>query len=91
MITKTYSSGVDGMKDHIFDCSGYKDSARLTKTQRELSNYILRSSEKGELDIAKTVSTLKTESLKPTAPSKEAKLLGGIEKDVWMDNYQTEA
>ena len=37
----TYSSGVDGMKDFVFDCGGYKDAAKFNETQKELSNYIL--------------------------------------------------
>ena len=40
-ITKTYSSGVDEMKEHIFDCGRHKDAARFNETQKELSNYII--------------------------------------------------
>ena len=52
MITKTYLPDVDGTKEHIFDCSRYKDAARFTVTQKELSNYTLQSSEKGGPDVA---------------------------------------
>ena len=81
-ITKTYSLGVDGMKEHIFDCSGYNDTARFNKTQKELSNYIIRSSEKGGPDVAKMVRTLQSEDLMPAKPSKEENKLIVLKKDV---------
>ena len=28
----TYSSGVDGMKEFVFDCGGYKDAAKFNET-----------------------------------------------------------
>ena len=57
-IAKMYSLGVGGAKEHIFDCGGHKDAARFNETHRELSKYILQSSEKGGPDDAKTVRTL---------------------------------
>ena len=88
--TKTYPSGVDGMKEHIFNCGEYKDTARFNETQKEFSNYILQSSEKSRSDVAKTVHILQSEDLKPTKPSEEDNKLTGLEKDVWA-NYQPEA
>ena len=91
MTTKTYSSGVDEMKEHIFDCGRHKDAARFNETQKELSNYIIWSSEKGGPDIAKTVRTLQLEDLMPGKPTKDDKLLAGLKKDVWLDKYQSKA
>ena len=73
--TKSYSSGVDGMKEHIFDCVGYKDAAKFNETQNELSNYILQSSEKGRLDVVNVIRDLKTKDTTPTAPTKTEKAL----------------
>ena len=86
-IAKTYSSGVNGMKEHIFDCGGHKDTARFNETQEKISNCIIWSSEKGGPDVTKTVHTLQLEDLMPVKPSEEEKNLAGLEKDVWMDKY----
>ena len=86
----TYSSGVDGMKEFVFDCSGYKDAAKFNETQKDLSNYILWSSEKGGPDMAKAIRQLKTEDMTPVAPTTEEEKLLGLAKDVWMDNYWTQ-
>ena len=40
-IDKTYSSGVDGMKEHIFAYGGHNVVEIFNKTQKELLNYIL--------------------------------------------------
>ena len=87
----TYSSSVDGMKEFIFDCGGCKDVAKFNETQKELSNYILRSSEKGgpDVSVSKAISDLKTEDMTPTAPTENEDKLQGLTKDVWMDNYRT--
>ena len=86
----TYSSGVNGMKDFFFDCGGYKDAAKFNETQKELSSYILRSPEKGGLDVAKAICNLKTEDTMPVAPTEDENKLLGLAKDVWMDNYRTQ-
>ena len=91
MITRTYSSGVDGIKEYIFDCGRYKNTSRFNETQKELSNYTLQSSEKGGPDVAKIVHTLQKEDLKPAKPTDVDKQLTGLKKDVWMDNYQAKA
>ena len=64
-ITKMYSSGVNGMKEHIFNCCGHKDTTRFKKTKKELYNHILQILEKGEPDVVKTVHTLQSEDLTP--------------------------
>ena len=81
--TKTsYSLGVDGMKDFVFDCGGYKDAAKFNKTQKELSKYILRSSEKGGTDVAKEICNLKTKDMTPVAPTEEKEKLLRLAKDI---------
>ena len=86
----TYSLGLDGMKEFVFDCGGYKDAAKFNETQKELSNYILQSSEKGGPDVAKAICHchLKTKDMTPVAPTMEEEKLTGLAKDVWMDNYR---
>ena len=78
------------MKEHIFNCGRYKDAAKSNKTQKELSNYNLRSSEKGRPDVAKSIRNLNTEDLTPTAPSKADKQFASIKKNVWIVNYFTQ-
>ena len=78
------------MKEHIFDCGGYNGTARFNKTQNELSNFILQSSEKGGSDVAKAICDLNTEDMTPTAPTDTEKAHSGLEKDVWMNDYQTQ-
>ena len=82
MITKTYSPGVDGMKEHIFNCVGYKDAVKFNETQKELSNYIIRSSEKGGPDVANAIRDLETKDMMRTAPTNTDTQLTGIDKDV---------
>ena len=84
---KTYSSGIDGMKDFVFDYGGYKDAAKFNKNQKELSNYVLQSSEKGRLDIAKAIHNLKNKDMMMVAPTVEEEKLLGLAKDLWMDDY----
>ena len=78
------------MKERIFNCGRYKDAAKSNKTQKELSNYTLRSSEKSRLDVAKSIRNLNTKDLMPTAPSKADKQFASIKKDVWIVNYRTQ-
>ena len=86
--TKTsYSLGVDGMKDCVFNSGGYKDAAKFNKNQKELSNYVLQSSEKGRLDIAKAIHNLKNKDMMTVAPTVEEEKLLGLAKDLWMDDY----
>ena len=68
---KTYSLGIDGMKEFIFDYSRYKGAAKFNKTQKELLNYNLQSSEKGGPNVVKVVRDLKTKDMTPTAPTKD--------------------
>ena len=82
MITRTYSSGVDGIKEYIFDCGRYKNTSRFNETQKELLNCTPQSSEKGGPDVVKVVQNLKTKDPKPTVPLEAAKQLAGIEKNV---------
>ena len=63
------------------------DIAKFNETQNELSNYIIRSSEKGGPDVVKAICDLKTEDIMLTVPTETEKTLPGIEKDVWMDDY----
>ena len=76
------------MKEFTFGCGGYKDAAKFNKTQKELSNYILQSSEMGRPDVAKAIRDLKIEDMTPTARTKDENKLQGLTKDVWMDDYQ---
>ena len=89
-IVTAYSLGVDGLKGHIFDCIGHNDTARFNKTHEEHSNYVLRSLEKGGMDVAKTVRTLEPVAVTPTAPSTANEALTGLVKKIWMDGYCTQ-
>ena len=88
--TTMYSSGVDGIKEHIFDFGGYKDAANFSKTQNEFLNRILRSSEKGGSDVAKAIHDLKTASMTQIVPTNSENVLAGLKKDVWMDDHRTQ-
>ena len=70
------------MKEHISDCGGYRDAAKFNQTQKDISNCILQSSEKGGSDVAKAIRDLKTKDMTPTAPTDTEKGLGGLENDV---------
>ena len=59
----------------------------FNETQKELSNYILQSSEEDGMNVAKIAHTLKLDDTKLGKPSTIDTTLTGLEKDTWLENW----